>query len=84
MQSLEAQRRAAYELALKKLGIKDSAPQSISAQRKGLTMIGEIVNLPDLRLPVLQCLDPSSPDFGKFYYLPGYDELGDPNHPLAP
>ncbi len=84
MQSLEAQRKAAYDLALRKLGLKDSAPQSVSAQRKGLTMSGEIINLPDLRMPSPQNLDPSSPDFGKTYYVAGYDEIGDPNHPLAP
>lgn len=32
----------------------------------------------------IQDTDPGSPTFGKFYYLAGYDAIGDPNHPLAP
>lgn len=31
-----------------------------------------------------QCLDPSSPNFGKVFYIAGLHVLGDPNHPVGP
>lgn len=31
-----------------------------------------------------QCLDPSSPDFGKVFFISGLHVPGDPNHPIGP
>jgi hypothetical protein len=44
----------------------------------------ELAQLPARPLSGIQDLDPASPTFGKFWYLAGYDEIGDPNHPLGP
>ncbi len=31
-----------------------------------------------------QNLDPTSPDFGKVYFISGIHAAGDPNHPIGP
>lgn len=58
--------------------------KALTSQAKLSVSHTEITQLPSGRVEQIQDLDPGSPTFGQFYYLPGYDEFGDPNHPIAP
>ena len=42
----------------------------------------EFTQLPSQKMITLQDLDPESPTFGKFYFMPDYDTPDDPNHPI--
>lgn len=54
------------------------------AQTKETMSHSDITKLEASITSPIQDTDPGSPTFGKFFYLSGYDAIGDPNHPLAP
>jgi hypothetical protein len=56
----------------------------LTGQAKQTTSHVELTQLPAKTVAGIQCLDAGSADFGKFWYLAGYDEIGDPNHPVGP
>lgn len=61
------------------------------AQRKMLTnqvkqsgSHTELSQLPTRPRTSIQNHDTGSASFGQFYFLIGYDQVGDPNHPIGP
>lgn len=83
-ESLAAARKARAESAARQVGLRFGQPSLTVGNRQILLVQSGIVDLPtDLtNWKPLQVLDISSPDLGKFYFLPGYDSPGDPNKPI--
>lgn len=74
-------RKARAENAARQVGMRVGQSYLTIGNRQRLLEQGGIVDLPsDLKdWKPLQVLDITSPDLGKFYFLPGYDTPGDPN-----
>lgn len=81
---IEAYRRAAAENAARALGqdVRQNRTTTLGVRVQGHE--GEIGALPEHSdgCEPVQDLDPDSPTFGLFWFLPGYDTPGDPNHPV--
>lgn len=80
-ESLAAARKARAESAARQVGLRVGQSNLTIGNRQRMLEQGGIVELPAATedWKPLQVLDPASPDFMKFYFLPGYDSPGDPN-----
>lgn len=82
---IHQERRALEQMAAHTMGISPEVSRIFQSQVAFTTHEAEILALPldTSEWQVMQNLDPSSADYGKRYFLPGYDAPGDTtNHPL--
>ena len=81
---VEAYRRWAARQAAEAIGqdIRQNRTNTLGVKVQGHE--GEIVALPEEPgdCQPVQIWDTSSPDFGKFWFMAGYDMPGDANHPV--
>lgn len=79
MRLIENYADALARLVAKRSGAKSTkvAPQGKGVQAAGKLSHSEIQSLPEDILKPIQDIDPLSPTFGEFYYMAGYDPIGE-------
>jgi len=80
MEAIGIPRTAQQILAARSVGLAANQPTQTLANQRSRGNASDVYAMPldgSEWLP-LQVTDPSSPDFGKTYFLPGYDVPGDP------
>jgi len=76
MESLDAKRRALRQLAAQVFGTSHRSPRTLAGQAALTGRHSEIVAFPQRMVSPIQDIDSASPTFGQFFYMLGYDGLG--------
>lgn len=84
MDSLAIYRKALNASIVRVDGTRPESAVNQTIQKRLKPQYSEVLSLPERYIAPIQDLDPESETFGLFFFMPGVDDLGDPNHPLAP
>lgn len=80
MHSIDLIRKINARVIASLVGLGQKNPRTLDSQRALQSVIGQIGTLPTKIGGVpAQDLDPTSPTFGKFYFIPDYDPPSNPD-----
>lgn len=82
MDSLAIYRKGLENSVVRVEGGRPGTAINQSIQKKLKPQFSEVLSLPERVMAPIQDIDPDSPTFGLFYFMPDVDEPDDPNHPL--
>lgn len=77
MRALEVLRNGRRALAARIYGDDPRHPTLTADERKSVPHRAELMALPQRTVSSPQILDPDDPDFGKFKWIDGFDDLDD-------
>lgn len=82
-ETIDLYRRANSQQTGRSMGADPRQPRTMTLGIKVQAHGSDVIGLPEHEdgCPPLQVLDTTSPDFGKFYFLPSYDAVGS-DHPI--
>lgn len=83
-QAVDLFRKQQAAIAAQAIGEHVQNPRVTAGQQRSSRYTVDILTFPvdDSQFAPLQVLTEGA-NFGKFYYMAGYDAIGDPNHPIG-